>query len=315
MASWLQKLISNRGLMRPARAFKRGLVLRRYGRHAGARRRSGAAVGRRGRMRDLLELAGAGAGYVLRGPESLRYFARGYRYSLQLVPPTLSDPLAVPMVAPSPLEAWFDAHTEGLPLFKRRHYFAIYHHHLARFRGQPVHIVEIGVRGGGSLEMWRDYFGPEARVSGIDIDPACKEHESEGIEIFIGDQADPHFWARFLERLSSIDIVVDDGGHRPHQQAVTLERLLPHIRPGGVYICEDIGGSFQPFHSFLDGLSRPLSAIGVPERPTPPNPLHQHVASVHHYPLIAVIEKPPAVPRAFQAERRGAAHTSALGRA
>jgi hypothetical protein len=56
-----------------------------------------------------------------------------------------------------------------------------------------VHILEIGVFGGGSLEMWRNYFAPKCHVYGVDIEPACKSYEQERTKIFIGDQADPGF--------------------------------------------------------------------------------------------------------------------------
>jgi hypothetical protein len=283
--------------------FKYRLRMRRDGRPGDL------SVGSHGRFlrspQALLELVGAGVGYLLRAPETLRYFARGYSYGLQVPPPSRKDNGAVPAIAPSPLEEWFDAHTGGLGTYKRRHYFDIYHRHLQRFRGQRLHILEIGVAGGGSLEMWRDYFGPDAYVTGIDVNPSCKGLESERIQILIGDQADPGFWAEVLRRSAPIDVVIDDGGHLPRQQTVALECVLPHIRPGGVYLCEDIGGPFQPFHSFIDGLTRPLSTIHMPSSPTPASPLHQHVASVHNYPMVTVIEKPLAIPTAFVAESRG----------
>ena len=64
------------------------------------------------------------------------------------------------------------------------------------------------------------------------------------IHVLIGDQADRTFWRRMIAHgtLPPLDIVIDDGGHTPDQQRVTLEELLPHIRPGGVYVCEDIHG-------------------------------------------------------------------------
>ena len=60
------------------------------------------------------------------------------------------------------------------------------------------------------------------------------------MEVFIGDQADRAFWKQFKEKVPAIDIIVDDGGHQVDQQVATLEELLPHLRPGGVYLCEDI---------------------------------------------------------------------------
>ena len=234
----------------------------------------------------------------------LRYFTRGYRYARQITPPAVPIPAETPD-APNPLEAYFDAHTEGPGIWKWRHYFDIYERHLSRFRGQPIHLVEVGVHGGGSLQMWREYLGPDIRVSGIDIDPACRELACDGVEIFIGDQGDRAFWERFLEDAPAIDVVIDDGGHRPYQQVVTLESLLPHIRPGGTYICEDIHGPFQPFHAFVDGLTRLLSDVGLEGESNPTSPLHQQVASIHRYPILTVIEKAVACAPDFRAARRG----------
>jgi hypothetical protein len=238
------------------------------------------------------------------GLASLRYFVRGYRFAAHLPPASTPAP-STPPDQRGPLEQYAEQHTVGPGLFKWRHYLDIYDRHLHRFRGQPIHLVEVGVAGGGSLRMWRDYLGPDARISGIDIDPACTRFASEGTEVLIGDQADPEFWAKFVADHPQIDVVIDDGGHIAHQQAVTLECLLRHIRPGGVYACEDIHGPFQPFHAFVDGLTRPLNTIGVPEEANPVSELQRQVASVHRYPIMTVIEKAAWSPAAFESEFRG----------
>src|SRR5262245_23245078 len=59
----------------------------------------------------------------------------------------------------NPLKAYFDSHTEGNGIWKFIHYFDIYTRHLAKFVGTDVRIMEVGVYSGGSLAMWRDYFG------------------------------------------------------------------------------------------------------------------------------------------------------------
>lgn len=260
-------------------------------------------------LRDLavrLVLGNKAVGAIYRAAASPRYFERGYRYGREIAPPGVPIPAVGPDPV-SPLEAYFDAHTEGRGIFKWRHYFEIYDRHLRRFRGQPVGVVEIGVLGGGSLQMWREYFGPQTHIYGIDIDPACRDLEEDGVEILIGDQKDPAFWEQFLKKSPTFDVVIDDGGHTARQQAVTLESLLPHISPGGVYICEDIHGPFQPFHSFVDGLTRPLSAIDWRSDSAPhrANALHLHVASVHRYPLLTVLEKTKSCPPTFEAVLRG----------
>src|ERR1700693_5831036 len=60
----------------------------------------------------------------------------------------------------NPLLKYFNEHKKGPGIWKFNHYFEIYERHFARFRGQEVHVLEIGIYSGGSLEMWREYFGP-----------------------------------------------------------------------------------------------------------------------------------------------------------
>jgi len=196
-------------------------------------------------------------------------------------------------VGPNWLEEYFDSHTTGPGLWKWRHYFAIYERHLAKFRDQEVHIVEIGIYSGGSLDMWKAYFGEKVHVYGVDIEPACRAYEGSGKRIFIGDQADKNFWRQFIKAVPKLDIVIDDGGHKPFQQIATLEALIPHLRPGGVYICEDLHGRLNPFHDYINGLSRNLHAMGWTDRDdvVVPNNFQRYVNSIHIYPFVTVIEK------------------------
>src|SRR5262245_52207829 len=96
---------------------------------------------------------------------------------------------------------------QGPGIWKWNHYFDIYDRHFHRFRGKEVHILEIGIFSGGSLEMWRDYFGPKAVIYGVDIEPDCRAYENKGIKIFIGDQADRSFWREFRRQVPNLDIV------------------------------------------------------------------------------------------------------------
>lgn len=210
------------------------------------------------------------------------------------------------------LEQFFDANRSGPGIWKWRHYFDIYERHLAKFRGREVHIVEIGVYSGGSLRMWHDYFGPDCRVYGVDIEPGCKAYETDRTSIFIGDQANPHFWADLLQRVPRIDVVIDDGGHEARQQIATLEAVLPHIAPGGVYWCEDIVGTDNPFYDYIAGLARNLHrkediaspSWSLPEV-VPARSFQRHVQSVHTYPFVAVLEVRSGPIDSFSSERRG----------
>ncbi len=127
----------------------------------------------------------------------------------------------------------------AMRLHKWVHYFDIYERHLARFRGMSPVMIEIGVMGGGSLAMWKEYLGPDSRIIGIDIDPKCKEHEDDGIEIFIGSQDDPAIIDAIFSKYSKIDIVLDDGSHMMPHMISSFELMYHRLDSRGVYIVED----------------------------------------------------------------------------
>jgi hypothetical protein len=232
----------------------------------------------------------------------------GYSYAKKWKPAARSN------VRPddNPLRRYFDATAEGPGILKWNHYFDIYHRHFAKFRGTDARILEIGVYSGGSLGMWRDYFGRKSHIYGVDIEPACRIYAGDGVSILIGDQADRAFWRKVRTELPPFDIVIDDGGHNPEQQIVTLEEILPHLRPGGVYLCEDIHHARNRFLFYLDGLSHNLNS-GVmvhdvnPERwlAIEANGLQSRIESIHHYPLVVVIETRSDPIQEFVSPKRG----------
>lgn len=129
-------------------------------------------------------------------------------------------------------------------IHKWMHYFEIYDRHFAPFRDKPITVLEFGVWQGGSLEMWRDYFGSRARIIGVDIDPRCAELSGPQIEIVIGDQNDRAFLSDLTEHVGPVDVLIEDGGHHPQQQINTFEVFWPVIRPNGVFLIEDLHTSY-----------------------------------------------------------------------
>ena len=115
-----------------------------------------------------------------------------------------------PPEAPNPILSYFNAHTEGPGIWKWMHYFDIYQRHFHKFEGREVHVLEVGIYAGGSLSMWREYFGESCHVYGVDIKAACMAYEDEKTKVFIGDQADRAFWAKVRKAVPTIDILIDD---------------------------------------------------------------------------------------------------------
>lgn len=144
----------------------------------------------------------------------------------------------------NPLADYFYANEDGRLIHKWLHYFDIYDRHFAPFRGRKITVVEFGVFHGGSLEMWRDYFGPKARIVGVDIDERCAALAEPGIEVVIGDQADSDFLRALAVQIGPVDIVIEDGGHQMNQQLTTFREMWPAIRDGGVYLVEDLHTSY-----------------------------------------------------------------------
>lgn len=204
----------------------------------------------------------------------------------------------------NPLARYF-FNNPGRLMQKWHHYFEIYHRHFKSFRGRAPVVLEIGVFHGGSLQMWKEYFGPGAKIVGIDVDPRCRELEEEGISILIGDQADRRFLAEVRRRFPHVDIVIDDGGHLMQQQITSFEELYPHLQPQGIYLCEDIHTSFVPDYgggyrregTFLEygkGLIDRLHAwySHEPER-FAVDKLTRSTYALHFYDSVLVVEKRP----------------------
>ena len=123
-------------------------------------------------------------------------------------------------------------------------YFQAYEEMFSKYVEKEITFVEVGVLHGGSLFMWKEYFGKKARIIGIDLNPKAKELEKHGFEIFIGNQADPKFWKEFYKNIGKIDILVDDGGHTNNQQIQTLNESYINIKDGGIIVIEDTHSSY-----------------------------------------------------------------------
>ena len=201
----------------------------------------------------------------------------------------------------NPLEKYFRSNKKRL-INKWIHYFDIYHRHFERFRGKPITVVEFGVSQGGSLQMWRSYFGRKARIYGVDIDPRCADLGGRRTKVFIGDQADREFLRSIAAEVGPIDVLIDDGGHRMRQQIATFEELYPHVKEDGVFLVEDMhtsywkgfgGGYRRPgtFMEYAKGLTDQLNAWHSREDGFAVDEFTRTTKSMHFYDSIVVFEK------------------------
>jgi len=119
-------------------------------------------------------------------------------------------------------------------------YISIYETLLLPYRNVPdLHLLEIGIAQGYSLVLWSQYFS-NAQIDGVDIRPELIAPEIYGLDrisIFIGDATTEDFVAR---NLNSYDVIIDDGSHQAKDQIQSFHLLYPRLRPGGLYVIEDL---------------------------------------------------------------------------
>ncbi|HZV68041.1 MAG TPA: class I SAM-dependent methyltransferase [Saprospiraceae bacterium] len=199
------------------------------------------------------------------------------------------------------LEKYFRQNNKRL-IHKYMHYFDVYERHFSKYRNKEIVILEIGVSQGGSLQMWKEYFGEKAMIYGIDVDPNCKSLEEKNIKIFIGSQSDRKFLREVKAQIPPVDILIDDGGHTMVQQTVSFEELFDSIKEDGIYLCEDLhtsywaryGGGHKRKGSFIEyskNFIDDLNAYHSKQGSLRVNSFTNSVDSIHYYDSIIVIEK------------------------
>lgn len=217
-----------------------------------------------------------------------------------------SDAEASPEAKERPgVEGIFWSH-EGPVVHKWHHYLPIYERYFSPYRNRKLKFLEIGVSKGGSLSLWRKYFGLEATIFGIDIDQGCAVLNGPDGQVRIGSQDDPDFLKKVVKEMGGVDIVLDDGSHFSKHIRSSFNTLFPLLEEGGIYMIEDLHATYWPSHegayqksnSFIGDIrqmyddmhhwyhneGQKISALGG------------KLSSIHLYDSIAVFEK-KSVPR------------------
>jgi hypothetical protein len=162
-------------------------------------------------------------------------------------------------------------------------------------------MMEVGVQSGGSLEMWRAYFGSQLYLYGIDINPYAKPlfENAPNTRIFVGDQENRTFWAHVRSQVPRIDVFLDDGGHSASQQRVTFEEMYDFVAQGGVYMIEDVLQTGSG--TFLEFAKQQTDGVFGHRASSAPNSFTTSTLGVAFYDQQVVFEKgwhpmpPPAV--------------------
>ncbi|MFI1913933.1 class I SAM-dependent methyltransferase [Nocardia sp. NPDC020380] len=201
-----------------------------------------------------------------------------------------------------------------------------YEQHLAQLRDEPVRVLEIGIGGykdpadgGASLRMWKAFF-PRGIVTGLDIFPKHGLDETR-LRTVQGDQNDPAFLESLAAKYGPFDVIIDDGSHINEHVITSFQTLFRHVRPGGVYVIEDLFTTYCPgFGGVEDPVAPAGTSIGMlksvldhlhfQDRLGEPGSYPAElIVGLHVYHNLAVIERglnaeggvPAWIPRSFDA--------------
>lgn len=129
-------------------------------------------------------------------------------------------------------------------------YFDLVYNELFRpLKNECKIFIEIGIYDGESVKLWRDYF-TNATIVGIEYNlPWSLEKlgntSKERLVLLNMDQSKEEDMVLLSEMYSLVDVILDDGSHKMYDQQMTFAKLFKMLKPGGIYIIEDLHTSLE----------------------------------------------------------------------
>jgi hypothetical protein len=137
------------------------------------------------------------------------------------------------------------------------HYLDEYDQVLEPWVNENIKLLELGIQGGGSHLLWRDYFS-KGTIVGIDIIVPPNFATEERIHFFEGSQTDTRFLSEVANKMApdGFDIIIDDASHIGEYTKQSFWHLFNnHLKPGGLYIIEDWRTGYMDI--LIDGTKSP----------------------------------------------------------
>ena len=103
------------------------------------------------------------------------------------------------------------------------------------FKNTPVNMLEIGVYGGGSIKLWKDYLHPDSKIYASDVN--YFDH-IEGTTSIIGDMYSYDQVSKFEDQY--FDVIIDDGPHTFESFVLVMQRYFSKLKKGATLVIEDI---------------------------------------------------------------------------
>lgn len=152
----------------------------------------------------------------------------------------------------------------GTDKWGKHHYTPMYYEMFKDRRNEIKKVIEIGPAEGAGIFMFRDFF-PNATIYGAEIDRkrVSNLQDIERIRVFECNQSSEDDLINLMNEIGSdIDLVIDDGSHKPEDQINTCRSIFPSLDKGAVYVIEDVADE-SVFSKLPTHWNRKLIRVGT----------------------------------------------------
>ena len=132
-----------------------------------------------------------------------------------------------------------------------------YEEQFSKYKNKKINFLEIGIRSGGSMKLWSEYFTNAKSIIGIDVDESVIVNQFKDIEkvtYYFGDA----YTEEIVNKVPTIDIFLDDGPHTLESQLDAIKYYLPKVKSGGLFLIEDVQEE-----SWFDDLEEEVDKLNV----------------------------------------------------
>lgn len=124
---------------------------------------------------------------------------------------------------------------------KRKNFIETYEEKFFRLKNKKdLRILELGIDGGGSLQLWEQYFPNASLILGVDIDLGlCRVEQNQKIRLIEGDLSKLETYDN-IKMYGGFDLIIDDGSHQADDIIIAFGNLFPILKEDGYYSIENL---------------------------------------------------------------------------
>lgn len=114
-----------------------------------------------------------------------------------------------------------------------------YEQEFFKYKNKKITFLEVGIRSGGSMKLWSEYFTNCKQIIGIDVDESVIVDQFKNIEkvqYYFSDA----YTQTIADKIPKLDIFLDDGPHTLESQLDAIHYYLPKVKSGGLFLIEDV---------------------------------------------------------------------------